>query len=183
MARGAVRAVLVEAAWVAARTPGPLRASWERTAAKRDSKIATVALARKLIVLVWQLLRTREDYAFKRPAALAGKLRTLELLAGAELRRGRRDGERVKVTPQQRELDKQLARQAEISYRRLVADWQAAGPQKSGASATPGRASHRPSKGKAARQTPQAPEVCASLRQSPAPNATVSPKGASVQTT
>jgi hypothetical protein len=67
-------------------------------------------------------------------------VRTLELLAGAEPRRGRRDGARVKITPQQRELDKQLARQAEISYRRLVADWQAARPQSSGAGATPGRA-------------------------------------------
>jgi hypothetical protein len=71
---GAVRGVLVEAAWVAARTPGPLRAFWERTAAKRGAKIATVALARKHVVLVWQLLTKREDYAFNRPAALAGKL-------------------------------------------------------------------------------------------------------------
>jgi transposase len=149
---GAVRAVLVEAAWVAARTPGPLRAFWERTAAKRGSKIATVALARKLVVLAWQLLTKHEDYAFNRPAALAGKLRTLELLAGAERRRGRREGARVKITPQQRELDKQLARRAELAYRRLVADWQASGP-KVGAGATPGRASSRPSKRQAARQT------------------------------
>jgi transposase len=180
---GAVRAVLVEAAWVAARTPGPLRAFWERTAAKRGSKIATVALSRKLVVLAWQLLTKQQDYAFKRPAALAGKVRTLELLAGAEPRRARRDGASVKITPQQRELDKQLARQAEISYRRLVADWQAARPQSSGAGATPGRAFQRPSKGTAARQTPQAPEVCSSLGQSPAPDRTASPKGPGVQTT
>jgi hypothetical protein len=77
--------------------------------------------------------------AFNRPAALAGKLRTLELLAGAERRRGRREGAPVKITPQQRELDKQLARQAELAYRRLVADWQATAP-KAGAGATPGRA-------------------------------------------
>jgi transposase len=151
---GAVRAVLVEAAWVAARTPGPQKAFWERTAAKRGSKIATVALARKLAVLAWQLLTKREDYAFKRPAALSEKLRTLELVAGAPTRRGHRAHPRVRVTPELRELDREIARQAETAYRRLVADWQSGGPQKHvGAGATPGRASHRPSKGKAARQT------------------------------
>ena len=44
-----------------------------------------------------------------------------------------------------------IAAQAEIAYRRLVSDWQATGP-KEGAGVTPGRASQRPSKGKAARQ-------------------------------
>jgi transposase len=96
---GAVRAVLVEAAWVAARSPGPLRAFWERTAGRRGGNIATIALARKLVVLAWHVLTKREDYAFKRPAALAEKIRALELAAGAERRRGRRDGPRVRVTP------------------------------------------------------------------------------------
>lgn len=141
---GPVRAVLVEAAWVAARTPGPQRAFWERTAAKRGSKVATVALARKLAVLCWQLLAKQQDYAFKRPAALSEKLRTLELLSGAPPRRGHRAHPRVRVTPEQRELDRQLARQAETAYRRLVADWQNSRlGQKEGASATPGRASQR----------------------------------------
>jgi len=125
---GAVRAVLVEAAWVAARTPGPQKAFWERTAAKRGSKIATIALARKLAVLAWQLLTKQQDYAFKRPAALSEKLRTLELLAGAPPRRGHRAHPRVRVTPEQRELDREIARQAETAYRRLVADWQLSGP-------------------------------------------------------
>lgn len=151
---GAVRAVLVEAAWVAARSPGPLRAFWERTAAKRGSNIATIAVARKLVVLAWQLLTKHEDYAFKRPAALAEKVRTLELLAGAPPRRGHRASPSVRVTPQQRELDKDLARQAELAYRRLVADWQASRPREEvGAGVTPGRASRGPSRGQAARQT------------------------------
>jgi transposase len=151
---GAVRAVLVEAAWVAARSPGPLRAFWERTAAKRGSNIATIALARKLVVLAWHLLTKREDYAFKRPAAMVEKVRALQLLAGAPPRRGHRASPRVRVTPQQRELDKQLARQAELAYRRLVSDWQASGPRKeAGAGATPGRASRGPSRDQAARQT------------------------------
>jgi transposase len=149
---GAVRAVLVEAAWVAARSTGPLRAFWQRTAARRGANIATVAVARKLVVIAWHLLTKQEDYAFKRPAALAEKLRALELTAGAERRQGRREGARVRVSAQRRQADKELAAQAEIAYRRLVADWQATGP-KAGAGATPGRASSRPSKRQAARQT------------------------------
>jgi hypothetical protein len=47
---------------------------------------------------------------------------------------------------------KRLALQAEIGYRRFVADWQATGPERVGAGATPERASSRPSRGKAARQ-------------------------------
>jgi transposase len=149
---GHVRAVLVEAAWVAGRSTGPLRAFWERTAHRRGSNIATIAVARKLVVLAWHLLTKRQDYAFKRPAALAEKLRSLELLAGAEPRRGRRSGARVRVSPERRRIDKEFAAQAELAYRRLLADWHASGPAKSRASATPGRASQRPSRGKAARQ-------------------------------
>jgi hypothetical protein len=147
---GAVRAVLTEAAWVAAKTPGPLRAFWERTARRRGNNIATIAVARKLAVIAWNMLRNEHDYAFNRPAALREKLRRLELLWGAQPRRGKRTG--VRVTPQRREAERELARQAEIAYRRLVADWQAAGPKK-GAGATAGRASSRPSMRQAARQT------------------------------
>jgi transposase len=149
---GAVRAVLVEAAWVAARSTGPLRVFWQRTAARRGENIATIAVARKLVVIAWHVLTKNQDYAFKRPAALAEKIRTLELTAGADTRRGRRQGDRVRVSPERRRLDKQLAEQAEIAYRRLVTDWQASKP-KAGAGATPGRASSRPSKRQAARQT------------------------------
>ena len=52
-----------------------------------------------------------------------------------------------------RDAERALAAQAEDAYRRTIADWKATSPQKAGASVTPGRASHRPSKGKAARQT------------------------------
>ena len=52
-----------------------------------------------------------------------------------------------------REGERRLAEQAEDSYARAVRDWQAAAPQKTRASVTPGRASQRPSKGKVTRQT------------------------------
>jgi transposase len=156
----AVRGVLTEAAWVAARTPGPLRAFWERTAKRRGGQIATIAVARKLVVIAWNMLTRDDDYAFKRPAAVREKIRRLELLTGAASRQGKRRGARIKVSPQRREAERELARQAEAAYRRLVADWQASGP-KAGAGATPGRASQRPSMRQAARQTskPQQPAL------------------------
>jgi len=49
--RSHARAMLVEAAWAAAKTPGPLHAFFVRIRAKRGHQIAAVALARKLTVL------------------------------------------------------------------------------------------------------------------------------------
>ncbi len=44
----AARHVLVEAAWSAIKTPGPLRAFYQRVSARRGAQIAIVAAARKL---------------------------------------------------------------------------------------------------------------------------------------
>jgi Transposase, Mutator family len=60
-----------------------------------------------------------------------------------------RDLRPVYTTREQHQLDKQLAAQAELAYRRLVQDWQ---PAIKGAGAAPGRASCGPSSGQAARQ-------------------------------
>ena len=47
-----------------------------------------------------------------------------------------------------RQAERELAHQAEVAYQRTVADWHATEANKTGAGATPGRASQRPSKGK-----------------------------------
>ncbi len=54
--RAHARGMLVEAAWVAVKTPGPLRASYERIRSRRGMQIAVVATARKLAVLCWHLI-------------------------------------------------------------------------------------------------------------------------------
>jgi transposase len=144
---GETRHVLVEAAWHAARAPGPLRAVHERIAARRGRNIAAVAVARKLVVIAWHMLSRGEDYAFARPSLTREKLRRLELMLGAERQKGKRIG--VFATKEQHQLDKDLAAQAELAYRRLVQDWQ---PATKGAGAAPGRASRGPSNGQAARQ-------------------------------
>ena len=42
------RGMLVEAAWSASKAPGPLRAFYQRVAARRGMQVAVVAAARKL---------------------------------------------------------------------------------------------------------------------------------------
>ena len=142
------RAMLVEAAWQAIRTPGPLRAFGERVRARRGAQISAVAVARKLVVLCWHLLSKDEDYAFARPSQTRQKTRRIELLAGAPPLRGRHGGPRVTPSADQREREQALQLQAELAYRRTIADWRATGSRE-GAGATSGRASQTPSKGKA----------------------------------
>jgi hypothetical protein len=144
--------VLVEAAWSAIKTPGPLRAFYQRVHARRGAQIAIVAVARKLASLCWQLLSKEQDYAFKRPTVVARKLRALELRAGAPSQRGTPLHKREDTLKQRTLRERQLVDQAELAYRRLVDDWKATVPSTNGAGAAPGRASQRPSSGKAARQ-------------------------------
>jgi len=146
---GETRHVLVEAAWHAARTTGPLRAFHERIAVRRGRNIATVAVARKLAVIAWHMLSRGEDYAFARPSLTREKIRKLELLTGAERRKGKRNPVRIFATPAQHRLEKELAAQAESAYRRLAQDWQSA---MKGTGAAPGRASSSQPKRQAARQ-------------------------------
>ena len=145
------RHMLGEVAWKVTLTPGPLRAFFERVRARRGAQIAATATARKLVTLFWCLLTREQDYAFGRPAMTRNKIRKLELLAGAPPQKGRHGiaGGKSKAVF---DAERELSRQAEAAYRRLVDDWQATRPAALGAGATPGRASQRPSKGKAARQ-------------------------------
>lgn len=144
------RHVLVEACWSAVRQPGPLRAFYERIRARRGYHVAIVASARKLACLFWQLLTNEQDYAYGQPSLTRKKLRQLERLAG----RSKRPAEHVnsRAGTAIRQAEQQLAQQGELAYKRTVADWQAAAAKRSaskrGASATPGRASSRPSSGK-----------------------------------
>lgn len=145
------RHVLVEAAWQALRTPGPLRAFGERIRARKGAQVAAVAVARTIATIAWQMLTRQEDYAFQRPSLLRKKLRNAELRSGAPRLSTRHAGSRVGVRPDERAQERRLQQQAEQAYRRLIADWQASAPR-AGAGATAGRASAPPAKGKAARQ-------------------------------
>jgi transposase len=130
---------LVEAAWSVVQQPGPLHAFYERIRSRRGHQIAVVASARKLAVLFWCLLTSGEDYAHQQPSLTAKKLRLLEIRAGAKTLKGTNTG--LFATRQRmRKAERELAQQAEASYKRTVADWQAAAAKRAGASVTPGRA-------------------------------------------
>lgn len=130
--RSQARGMLVEAAFSAARAPGPLRAFYKRVKDRRGFQVATVATARKLTVLCWHLVTTGEDYAFARPSLNAHKRRKLELAAGATSRRGPAAGpSRDYHLKQLRDAEKAIVEQQERAYEVLVAHWQ---PQKPGAS-------------------------------------------------
>ena len=146
------RHALVEACWSTVRAPGPLRAFYQRIRARRGHQVAIVAAARKLACLFWCMLTRGEDYAYGQPSLTRRKLRKLELTAGAPRHKGTTGlwGANKAIAHAEREL----AHQAELAYKNTVRDWAASAPTKVGASATPGRASQRPSRGKAARQTP-----------------------------
>jgi hypothetical protein len=98
------------------------------------------------------MLTRGEDYAYAQPSLTRRKLRRLELTAGAPRYQGKPGIWGANKAVAQAERD--LAQQAELAYKNTVRDWTATRPAKAGASATPGRASQRPSRGKAARQTP-----------------------------
>jgi transposase len=157
--RAHARGMLVEAAWVAVKTPGPLRAFYERIRARRGMQIAVVATARKLAVLCWHMITRGEDYAFARPSLTAKKLRALELKAGRPSRRGQKGTAAAYSLKDVRAREKQIAEQAERAYAQMVADWQAKAPatKRSGVAAANGARLSRPSAGQAARQE-QAPD-------------------------
>lgn len=129
--RAHARAMLVEAAWAAAKAPGPLRAFFLRIRARRGHQIAAVAVARKLAVLCWHLLTKNTDYQWARPALVANKLRSMELQAGQPQRKGNKRGAAYAYNIKElRDREIELARHAEHAYERFVSRWQRRGNAK-----------------------------------------------------
>jgi len=146
------RGMLVEAAWSAAKAPGPLRAFYQRVAARRGMQIAVVATARKLAVLCWHLITKGEDYAYAQPSLVAYKRRKLELRAGQPSRRGRKGRSAGYSLSAVRDAERELAAQAEIAYRTMVASWQ------------PRRPAHRPTLKASTRPSGAGVDVAATKR-------------------
>jgi transposase len=121
-------------------SPGPCTPSMTARALVRGHGKAIVATARKLAILFWCMLCRGEDYAHQPPSLTKKKLRRLELTAGAPKHAKAARGtwsSNLAI----RQAERELAAQAEASYRRLVKGQQAGAPaRKVGASATPERA-------------------------------------------
>jgi transposase len=132
--RSHARAMLVEAAWAAAKTPGPLHAFFVRIRARRGHQIAAVALARKLTVLCWHLLTKETDYLWARPALIAAKRRSMELHAGKPQNKGNKRGPAYAYNVKAlRDQEMKVAEQAEKSYEHFVGQWRTRPPRGDGA--------------------------------------------------
>ncbi|WMT87482.1 IS110 family transposase [Pelagibacterium sp. 26DY04] len=121
--RGHARGMLVEAAWAAARSPGPLRAFYKRIAARRGKHIAAVATARKLAMIIWHMLSKDADYIWSRPALLARKFRAAELRAGLPTKHARRGTAYDYNIPAKRAEEGARVEKAEAAYTELTSRW------------------------------------------------------------
>ena len=123
--RAQARGVLVEAAWSAVRSPGPLHAFYQRIRTRRGFQVAVVATARKMTVLAWHLITSGQDYAFARPSLVAHKRRKLELAAGAPSGRGSNRGAAYAYNVKAlRDQERAEVERSERAYEVLVAHWQ-----------------------------------------------------------
>lgn len=122
--RSHARAMLVEAAWVSAEAPGPLRAFFIRIRARRGHQTAAVAVACKLTTLCWHMLTKGEDYRWARPSLVAHKIRSMELAAGVPPKKGNKGGASYAYHVKElRYQEMQIAERAEKSYEQFVAAW------------------------------------------------------------
>ena len=140
--RSHARAMLVEAAWAAAKTPGPLHAFFVRIRARRGHQVAAVAVARKLAVLCWHMLTKEQDYLWARPALVANKLRAMELQAGKPQKKGNKRGAAYAYNIKAlRNQEMAIARKAKQSYEHVVERWKTRPPR--------GQSARTPQTGKA----------------------------------
>jgi hypothetical protein len=173
--------MLVEAAWAAAKTPGPLRAFYQHIRARRGMRVAVVATARKLVTLCWHLVVKGEDYAFARPSLTDKKLCSLELRAGLPARRGQKGNAAADSLKEARRRELALAEhaeQAELAYRQLVANWQTKPPGR-GVAATTGARRLGP-QGAKLRGRASSPRPCSWLRGRPRPTPSLTTPGSAV---
>ena len=122
--------MLVEAAWAAARAPGPLRAFFLQVRARRGQQSPLSRRPCKLAVLIWHLLSNGESYVWARPALHARKLRDLELKAGPQSRTRPKGAACAYNIKSHRDQERRWVEQAETAYARFVAGWNPRGPKR-----------------------------------------------------
>jgi transposase len=72
------RWLAIEAAHTIARSSSPLAATYLRIRRRKGHQIAVTALARKLVVVAWHMLRTQQPYRYAAPERTRIKLRKLQ---------------------------------------------------------------------------------------------------------
>jgi transposase len=79
--RSHARTICVEAAHQLVRVPGPFHAYFQRLRRRKPYNVAITAVARKLVVVIWQMLTHGEDYRYVPPVQTRDKLNRLRRLA------------------------------------------------------------------------------------------------------
>jgi len=82
------RWLLVQAAQHLGQYRGPLGQTFRKIARRKNRKVAVVACARKLAVLVWHVLRSGEPFRYALPRSLQTKYARLRVRATGQRRRG-----------------------------------------------------------------------------------------------
>jgi transposase len=129
--RAEARWLVIEAAEVLRRSPGPMRSLYARVRRKRNHNVAVVAVARKLVELVHHLLTREEDYVYRMPRltqekrarwrSLARRKIGVELKSASAKRAGRSALYGTGIDVQGRKLKSQIAKQAAADAERLYA--------------------------------------------------------------
>lgn len=127
--RAEARWLIIEAAEILRRSPGPMRALYSRIQRKRNHNVAVVAVARKLVELVHHLLTREEDYIYRLPRLtqekrarwryLAKKKIGVELKSAATRAAGRSALYGTGLAIEGRKLKSDIAKQAALSAERL----------------------------------------------------------------
>lgn len=86
--RAHARWLMVQAAQHVGSHPGPLGVFFRRLAHKKGRNVAVVAVARKLVVVAWNMLTKNEPYRYALPRTVEAKLSRLRIAATGEKRRG-----------------------------------------------------------------------------------------------
>ena len=174
--------MLVEAAWKVTRRRARCAPSIERVRARRGRRSPPSRSRASSPCSFWHLLTPRRGLRLR--PALADRARRSAASSCSPApraqkgRHGIAGGKSKAVFDAERELSPPGRARLPPAGQRLAGQRTA----RAGAGATPGRASHRPSKGKAARQTPS-PNVCASLVSHPHPTERIPPAAATVHLT
>lgn len=82
------RWMLIQAAQHMGQNPGPLGHFFRRLKQRKNHNVAVVATARKLVTIVWHMLRKNEPYRYAIPRSTETKLAALRIRATGEVRRG-----------------------------------------------------------------------------------------------
>lgn len=123
--RSHARWLLIEAATAAVRVPGPLQGFYLRLRRKKCHNVAIVAVARKMVHIIWHMLTNKEPYRYAPPVQTHEKIRKVEILAGSPKRKtGPRKGQPSKggraAYLEKRSSGWEMAKLAQAQYEEMV---------------------------------------------------------------